>query len=64
MWEKIYGFESDEEAFTAALAPDGGYLIGATSTHKSVAGDIWLLKLNAAGDSAGPNGMAEKNGTR
>lgn len=50
-WEKVYGFESDEEAFTAALAPDGGYLIGATSTHKTVEGDIWLLKLNAACDT-------------
>jgi uncharacterized delta-60 repeat protein len=50
-WEKYYGFATDEEGFAVAPTTDGGYIVGAVSQKYGNGGDIWLMKINAKGDS-------------
>ena len=50
-WEKVYGFTANEYGMTAIQMDDGGYLIGATSDKSGNGSDIWLMKIDARGDS-------------
>lgn len=50
-WGKYFGFETDEEGFAVAPTTDGGYLVGSISQKYGNGGDIWLMKINAQGDS-------------
>ncbi|MBS1600425.1 MAG: gliding motility-associated C-terminal domain-containing protein [Bacteroidetes bacterium] len=55
-WQKCYGGSEDEEAYSLAVAADGGYVVaGYTMSNDGDvngnhgAGDCWLIKLNSAG---------------
>jgi uncharacterized delta-60 repeat protein len=53
-WEKRYGGSKVEEAESVAVAADGGYIVaGITKTFGSGLRDIWLVKLDSAGNLEG-----------
>jgi uncharacterized delta-60 repeat protein len=53
-WEKRYGGSKIEEAESVAVAADGGYIVaGITKTFGSGLRDIWLVKLDSAGNLDG-----------
>ena len=53
-WEKRYGGSKIEEAESIAIAADGGYIVaGITKTFGSGLRDIWLVKLDSAGNLGG-----------
>jgi uncharacterized delta-60 repeat protein len=53
-WEKRYGGSKIEEAESVAIAADGGYIVaGITKTFSSGLRDIWLVKLDSAGNIDG-----------
>jgi len=53
-WEKRYGGSRVEEAESVALAADGGYIVaGITKTFGSGLRDIWLIKMDSAGNLEG-----------
>jgi hypothetical protein len=62
IWDKIYGGTKKDTPKKIISTSDGGYFLGVTSRSFGwVNPDMWVLKLNAAGDSAwsrhygGPN---------
>ncbi|QMU30549.1 T9SS type A sorting domain-containing protein [Adhaeribacter radiodurans] len=58
IWDKVYGGREADNLITLLATPDGGYLLGGTSTS-GISGDksqiskgstdYWLLKINATG---------------
>lgn len=59
VWEKRFGGSGDDEAYAVKALPDGGFLVGASSTSpadgdKTAAPqggyDIWMLRLDALGN--------------
>jgi hypothetical protein len=53
-WEKRYGGSKIEEAESIAVAADGGYIVaGITKTFGSGLRDIWLVKIDSAGNLDG-----------
>jgi hypothetical protein len=52
LWSKTYGGPSDDAAFDICRASDGQYLVtGRTSSFGGGQFDVWLLKIDAAGDT-------------
>ncbi|MEO5562025.1 MAG: BACON domain-containing protein [Chitinophagaceae bacterium] len=58
LWTKTYGGTLNDGASSIVATPDGGYaIIGSTESNDGDVhgnhgnGDLWLLKLNAAGDT-------------
>jgi uncharacterized delta-60 repeat protein len=50
-WQKTYGGSQPEEAFSIQQTNDGGYLVaGYTESFGAGSQDLWILKLNSAGD--------------
>lgn len=53
LWTRVYGGDSAEVAHSIQPTTDGGYIVvGSTRSFGSGGSDIWLLKLNAQGDTA------------
>ncbi len=51
IWEKNYGNEYDDEAYSIIQTQDKGYIVcGATTSTTSFTLDWWILKLDANGD--------------
>ncbi len=51
VWEKTLGGAGDEEAHAIKATDDGGYIItGSTTSFGAGDSDLYLVKLNAAGD--------------
>ena len=51
IWEKTYGGADIDFAMSVAVAPDGGYIIGAkTMSFGAGAGDYYLIKTDENGD--------------
>lgn len=49
-WEKTYGGDFDEAAYSVRQTADGGYfLLGWTSSFGLGGGDIWVLRLDRSG---------------
>jgi len=52
LWTKYYGGPQYDTGHSVRLCSDGGYiLVGQTFSYGTVAGDIYLVKTNSAGDS-------------
>jgi len=52
VWTKTYGASQKDTPKTIASTSDGGYIVGAISRSFGwINPDMWLLKLNAAGDT-------------
>jgi len=50
-WAKTYGKKGDDRAYSVRQASDGGYIVVGYTTSFGVKGkDIWVLKLDLAGD--------------
>lgn len=50
-WEKTYGGAGMEQAWSVDLTSDGGYVVaGGTTSFGAGGADVWVLKLNAAGE--------------
>ncbi len=50
-WQKAYGGDYDEEAYSIQQTADGGYIVaGYTKTFGSWLGSAWILKLDSNGD--------------
>jgi hypothetical protein len=51
-WTKTYGGTDNEYGFCVQQTTDGGYIVsGYTTSFADVAGDMYLIKLNVAGDT-------------
>jgi len=51
IWEKIFGGSSYDSAYSIQPTKDGGYIAaGATKSYGAGNGDIYILKINAAGN--------------
>lgn len=49
-WARTYGTGNDQQAFSMALTPDGGYIVvGDTGEQYSRAIDLWVVKLDMEG---------------
>ena len=49
--QKTYGGTDDDVAFSAQQTSDGGYILaGLTMSFGAGSGDLWILKINSAGD--------------
>ncbi len=62
VWERTYGGEQDDMGYAIAPTSDGGYVVeGCTWSRGAGLSDIWLLKIDASGDTlwtrtyGGPN---------
>jgi hypothetical protein len=52
LWTRTYGGANGETAYGVEQSGDGNYVVaGYTSSYGGSAGDAWLLKINANGDS-------------
>jgi hypothetical protein len=51
LWEKTYGYDTDEEGVSITAANDGGYFIAGKTTKYDGSGDLWFMKISADGDS-------------
>jgi predicted secreted protein len=52
LWSRTYGGYFDERAYSIIPSGDGGFLLaGSTTTFGSGNFDMWLVKVNAQGDS-------------
>lgn len=52
IWSRTYGGTSDEEAYAVEVLPDGGYIVGCTtSSFGAGSRDGWLIRLDASGNS-------------
>lgn len=52
LWTRVYGGTGNDEAYSVWETTDGGFVIaGRTNTLGSGSYDIWLLKLDSAGDT-------------
>ncbi len=50
-WQKTYGGEGDDYAYSIEQTSDGGYIIaGETDSFGAGGNDLWVLKLNSIGD--------------
>jgi uncharacterized delta-60 repeat protein len=50
-WQKTYGGEDDDEAYSIQQTSDGGYIVaGRTKSFGAGGMDFWVLKLDASGD--------------
>jgi hypothetical protein len=50
-WQKLYGGVGDDEAQSVQQTRDGGYIVaGLTDSYGAGHQNVWLLKLNAAGN--------------
>ncbi|WP_457600399.1 PKD domain-containing protein [Hydrogenivirga sp.] len=58
-WQKTYGGNSTDEAYSIQQTSDGGYIVaGYTESFGAGSGDIWVLKLNSDGSVSGcPHGV-------
>lgn len=53
MWTKTYGGIENDEAFSIQQTSDNGFIFsGFTSSFNDIAGDVYLIKLDAAGNTA------------
>ncbi|MDQ1260881.1 MAG: hypothetical protein QG575_62 [Euryarchaeota archaeon] len=51
IWSKAYGGKGDDFGTTIQQTSDGGYIIaGQTSSHGAGGTDLWLIKIDAAGN--------------
>ena len=51
LWEKIVGGDMRDHGYSVAVAPDGGYIIGAITLSFDVGGiDFYLIKTDANGN--------------
>ncbi len=52
LWSRTFGGAQTDEGWSIRATQDGGYILcGTTSSSGAGYGDLWLLKVNAAGDS-------------
>jgi uncharacterized delta-60 repeat protein len=51
-WQKTYGGEDDDEAFSIQQTSDGGYIVAGDTSSFGAGGDFWVLKLTPSGDVA------------
>jgi hypothetical protein len=50
-WAKTYGRAGNDEAYTIQQTSDGGYIVaGTTESFEHESGDVWIIKLDSAGD--------------
>ena len=53
IWTRAYGGTDDDLAYSVAPTDDGGYIIvGKTASYGAGAADVYLIKINAFGDTA------------
>ena len=50
-WSKSYGGSNEDRAYGVRQTVDGGYIVAGTAKSFTGYEDIWLLKLNSAGDT-------------
>jgi hypothetical protein len=56
IWSKRYGGISDDHCHSIELTPDGGYIaVGYTRSFGFAYAEVWLLKLDAMGDTQWTN---------
>lgn len=49
-WEQTYGGTANDEAFSVAAVPDGGFALGGVTFSKGQGGgDFWLVRTDASG---------------
>lgn len=52
LWNRSYGGPGREQGFKVDATPDGGFVVaGVTTSYGAGYDDIWLLKVDASGDS-------------
>ncbi len=52
LWTRAHGGWGKDEAYAVVALPGGGYMAaGYTTSRGAGAGDVWLMKLDAAGDT-------------
>jgi hypothetical protein len=52
LWTRVYGGADDEAAWEVATVPSGGYAVaGETYSYGAGGADVYLLRLDAAGDT-------------
>jgi hypothetical protein len=52
LWTRTYGGTNDDEAYSVLPTSDGGYVIaGSTSSYGAGDRDVYLVKINASGDT-------------
>ncbi|MBU0507975.1 T9SS type A sorting domain-containing protein [bacterium] len=51
LWTRKLGGSQRDECYAIAKTPDSGFVCAGYTASYGVAGDFWLVKLNAAGDS-------------
>jgi hypothetical protein len=52
LWTRAYGGAADDSGSSVRQTADGGFVVaGTTGSFGAGAGDVWLLKTNAAGDT-------------
>ncbi len=58
-WQKTYGGAGDDYAYSVQQTSDGGYIVvGRTDSFGAGGTDIWILKLDSAGNISGcPSGL-------
>lgn len=65
VWDKPIGGSDNERAYSVDRTKDGGFIIvGETSSYGAGSYDIWLIKMNSAGEMAWEKtiGTAEREG--
>jgi len=51
IWEKTYGGEGNDKAYSIQQTRDGGYIVAGSTRSKGAGGyDFWVLKLNEKGE--------------
>ena len=52
VWERTYGNERNDEAFSFDATSDGGFVLGGRfgGTHSAPAADVWLVRTDGEGD--------------
>jgi len=49
-WEKTYGLDDDDYAYSIQQTSDGGYIVAGNREYSTFDADIWVLKLHSNGN--------------
>ncbi|MDD5088497.1 MAG: choice-of-anchor J domain-containing protein [bacterium] len=62
LWSNTFGRTNGEACYAVAQTTDGGYVLGGYSDPPSGRDEIWIVKVNADGDSAWSRAFAAGSG--